>query len=213
LRIAWYETEDGSGEQMKGEAEPSDSNQVETNDWSYLRLEIMAPEKAKSAKVRLILTAKQDDQEAQAYFDQIKLEEYDPEPTATPSPTTGPTNTPAPTNTPEPTPTDEQQPTSIPTTKKFKPTLRPTATKSQKQLSLNQLDQADDQQAVTGVDELRQKILGYEVEEGATNSAEQMNENQKSKPDFLALGLIGGGGVLLLGAGIPIVKNIRKYRQ
>ena len=147
LRIAWYESADGGDSQMENENKPKDTNLVETNEWSYLRLEIMAPEKAKSARVRLILAAKEEGQEAQAYFDEIKLEKYEPTPTATPSPI------PIPTNTPGLTPTEPPFPT--PTTKP-KPSLLPT--KSQKQLDLNQLDQANDQPAVTDIDQLRGKI-------------------------------------------------------
>ena len=206
IRIAWYESEDGSGGQMDdAENKPKDSNQVETSEWSYLRLEIMAPEKAKSAKIRLILAAKEDGQEAQAYFDEIKLDKYEPAPTATPSPTPLPTNT----STPEPTPEPEQEITPM---VKLRLTLIPTISKTQKQLNLNQLDAADNEQAVTGVDELRKRILGYNVEAVASNSAEQVDVDKKKDPDLLALGLIGGGGALLLGAGIPMVKNVRKYR-
>lgn len=183
LRIGWYESEDGSGDQMS----PQDTNQVETGEWSYLRSELKAPDKAKSARIRLVLSTKEDGQAAEAYFDDIYLDRYEV------SPTPSPTMTPAPTS--EPTPTEAERVTTLTPVKK--PTLVVTrgVTESPEQ---------------TNVDELRKQILGSQTEDDKVKGNQiSMSSENNSKKDFLAMGLIGGGGGLLTMASIPMFKRWR----
>lgn len=117
LRLAWYESTDGSGSQIS----TVDSNIVNppTYEWKFLSGGVNAPLNAHSVKLRAILASKTTDVEALAYFDNLAFEKVDsPTPTPTEAPPTippVPTNTPtlipvptstgALTNTPTPTPT------------------------------------------------------------------------------------------------------------
>jgi len=81
LRIAWYQSSDGSGSQKS----TNDSNQIEAvSDWEELSIETLAPEDAVSAKVRAIISSKTDGILAFGYFDDLIFEEID-QPTPTPT--------------------------------------------------------------------------------------------------------------------------------
>jgi hypothetical protein len=115
LRVAWYESNDGSGSQLSS---PFDS-QKETNangQWYEFSELVQAPGQASSCKVRLVLASKENGLLASAFFDDLIFEEsVAPTPTPTAMPTITPTpkvNTPTPTKTP--TPTSTSAPTSTP---------------------------------------------------------------------------------------------------
>lgn len=105
LRVAWYESNDGSGSQLTS---PTDSGKGDKIDgsWSSFDLLVQAPDKAHSAKLRLVLNSKENDLLASAYFDNLVFTEaIAPTPTPTLTPTPKPTSTSTPTPTPTPTPT------------------------------------------------------------------------------------------------------------
>ena len=90
LRISWYASRDGSG----GELAHADSPASVTDSvWRPLSTgPIMAPDDARSARVRLMLRP-QSSATVTAYFDDVQFEESDPPPT--PTPTATPTPRPA----------------------------------------------------------------------------------------------------------------------
>jgi len=97
LRVAWYESNDGSGSQLTS---PTDSEKGDTVDgsWFPFSLLVQAPDKAHSAKLRLVLNSKENDLLASAYFDDLSFTEaVAPTPTPTSTPTPEPTSTPTPT--------------------------------------------------------------------------------------------------------------------
>ncbi len=110
IRVAWYESEDGSGRQLS----TRDSEKiVDAGGWREARASFQAPEQAKSAHVRLMLSSKTAEETAWARFDAVTLMQV--ELTPTPEPTVKPTSTPRPTATSKPTATIKPSPTSSPT--------------------------------------------------------------------------------------------------
>jgi len=97
IRIAWYESEDGSGSQMN----TVDSEKLKGNqDWTWLTASQLAPENAKSAKIRVMISSESDGVNATAKVDEIKWTQVAEQPTYTPAP---PRPTPTPTTKLEPT--------------------------------------------------------------------------------------------------------------
>ncbi len=115
LRVAWYESNDGSGSQLSS---PFDSQKKSNADgqWSEFSELVQAPGEANSCKVRLVLTSKENGFLVSAFFDDLIFEEsVAPTPTPTSTPTITPTpkvNTPTPAKIP--TPTSTLAPTSTP---------------------------------------------------------------------------------------------------
>ena len=104
VRIAWYESEDGSGSQLS----TKDSSEVENpNDWVELTVVEQVPEQAQSAKIRLVLASAEKGSSASVIFDDVGMNVVDPSPT--PAPTA--------TNTPKPTATSKPEPTATPVPK------------------------------------------------------------------------------------------------
>jgi len=104
IRVAWYASDDGSGSQLSTD----DSEKINTTGkWERLSKVIKSDEKAKSAKIRLLVASSSEGNTAVALFDDVSLERV-----VFPSPTIVPTPTPKP-------------PTSTPTIK-----VMATATKS-----------------------------------------------------------------------------------
>ena len=108
LRIAWYESFDGSGSQLSS---PVDSNKGDRTDGNLVWFEsiVQAPLNAHSVKVRTVLNSKENGISAHVYFDDIIFEES-VAPTPTPEPEEeneeeSASATPTPTSTPIPTPT------------------------------------------------------------------------------------------------------------
>lgn len=101
VRLAWYESEDGSGSQLT----TKDSNEVESpSDWVELTVVGQAPEQAQSAKIRLVMASAEKGSGASVLFDDVRMDDVEPSPT--PAPTA--------TNTPKPTPTSKPRPTATP---------------------------------------------------------------------------------------------------
>lgn len=138
-----------------------------------------------------------------------------PTPTGTPTSTLSPTpTTPQPTNIP--TPGVTKVPTPTPTSKpKLTPTPVSTLASETGQRSPSPIvketppETDDDVTEDNGnLTQLRQGILGQQtVNDGGGEASAQASVTTK-KVDPLALGLIGGGGVLLTLAGVPLVKNL-----
>lgn len=87
LRVAWYESSDGSGSQMSS---PVDTQKITAKDgkWYKFSMVVQAPASARSAKVRLIVTSSSDGFLATAYFDDIYfIESVSPPVSSTPTPT------------------------------------------------------------------------------------------------------------------------------
>lgn len=82
LRVAWYESTNGSGSQLK----TNDSEIIsEVSDWKKISVIAESPEQAHSAKVRLLVSS------GQAFFDELWITELPAEiPQPTPSFTTQP---------------------------------------------------------------------------------------------------------------------------
>lgn len=74
LRVAWYETPDGSGKQIK----TNDSESIIGEDWVNISVITVSPEQTKSAKIRLLVAS------GTGIFDAVSLEELPP---ITPTPT------------------------------------------------------------------------------------------------------------------------------
>lgn len=84
IRIAWYESTDGTGSQIT----TTDSEIVSTEtDWKQLIVNTAAPTNAHSAKIRLLVSS------GIAYFDEIMFKELDVTPTPIYTPTSVPTPT------------------------------------------------------------------------------------------------------------------------
>ena len=122
LRVAWYESSDGSGSQLSS---PTDTNKGERTDgnWVWFESVVQAPTTAHSVKVRLVLNSKTDGVIAWANFDDVDFQEsVAPPPTPTeelednsaPTPTPTP-KPPTPTPTKKPTPTPTSTPIPLPT--------------------------------------------------------------------------------------------------
>lgn len=76
LRVAWYESTDGSGSQLK----TNDSETIsEVSDWRKISVIAESPEQAHSAKIRLLVSS------GQILFDEIEIVEL-PEETIMPTP-------------------------------------------------------------------------------------------------------------------------------
>ena len=99
LRVAWYESNDGSGSQLTSPTDSEKGDKVDGS-WSPFDLLVQAPDKAHSAKLRLVLNSKEKDLLASAYFDDLAfIEAIAPTPTPTLTPIPEPTSTPKPTPT------------------------------------------------------------------------------------------------------------------
>ncbi len=104
MRIAWYQSTDGSGSQISTSDTPLLS---EVSMWQQLSTISSAPINARSAKLRILVS------NGVVFADSIQLHEYIPTTTPTPSPTTTPTPSSTPTFTPSPTPTQSSSGTPI----------------------------------------------------------------------------------------------------
>ncbi len=84
IRIAWYESTDGTGSQIT----TTDSEIISTEtDWKQIIINTSSPANAHSAKIRLLVSS------GIAYFDEIMFEELDVTPTPIYTPTSVPTPT------------------------------------------------------------------------------------------------------------------------
>ncbi|HRN70831.1 MAG TPA: lamin tail domain-containing protein [Candidatus Woesebacteria bacterium] len=83
IRIAWYESVDGTGSQLKTEDSTSITNET---DWQEITLQAVPPSNAKSAKIRLLLS------NGTAYFDSVSIAELQITPTSSLKPTQIPNN-------------------------------------------------------------------------------------------------------------------------
>jgi len=113
LRVAWYQSQDGSGAQI--EASDSDVADPELPDvWQSLSADLTAPPRAHSAKIRCLVRKASGTSSTTVYFDDIRIMEVD----FSPSPTPAPTESPEPTDEPDPSampdPTDTPNPSASP---------------------------------------------------------------------------------------------------
>jgi hypothetical protein len=122
IRISWYASVDGSGASLGSADSPP-----ATADPVFTRLDtgaVQAPDKAMTARVRLMLRP-ESDAPATAYFDDVEFADAPaPTPTLTPSPTGSPSPTPTATAIPSPTPSLAPSSTHTPAPT---PTASPTA--------------------------------------------------------------------------------------
>ena len=183
LRIAWYSSPDGKN--SIGQVHDSPSANAVDGQWIYIENLVQAPQNAKSAKVRLVLTTKTNGTSVAVYFDDISFQES-VAPTFTPTPVPTDTSTPRPTATPLPTHT----PTSTP-----KPTEKGTATPTQ---TLSEASQSSD------LNKEKEDILGAKTENVSTSSVSM--ERAASRKVFIITFLFIGIGC----AGLSLAIVLRK---
>lgn len=174
LRVAWYETNDGSGSQLTSPIDTEKATNID-GEWVQFSMIVQSPTNAHSAKVRLVLTTKNSGVSASAYFDDILFQESV---APTPTPTLEPTDMPTPTSTPTPRP-----PTPTPTPKQtVVPSLTPKPT----------FKTASESGEVLGEKEATlSAFYPYEATEGAEeNEATSSAKNKLWPKIFLVVGLL-----------------------
>ncbi len=125
IRVAWYKSGDDK------QKDSTDSEIITSTDWTQVLIDIPRYQDSDQIEIRLIVKGNSNDFLAESYFDDLRLETYDP-----PTPTPTPTNTPVPTGTPipptnTPKPANTLVPSRIPTPSKT-PTPKKTPTPAKK---------------------------------------------------------------------------------
>jgi hypothetical protein len=209
IRIAWYVNPDKS----EGQIDTLDTDEISDGaDWTQTSKVIKVPKdkNIKAAEIRLVLASKNEGSEAIAYFDDISFSDL--ELTPTPEPTSIPTETPTPTSIPTPIPTVQPTNTTKPTAKQMPTTDKiPTETHT---VSGKTDETRENSGSPTAINQLRQQILGEEIKAESSISAQaELESPDFRKPDFISIGLIGSGSLLLIGSAFPLAKKFFKKSQ
>lgn len=207
LRVAWYKEADGTGSDIDGKENDTDTPS-ETDKWNQVSIVVKPPSGAKSAKIRLQVASSKQDTTATAYFDDISFSETVPPPSPTSVPTSTPTLTPTPTPEATLTPTPTNTPTPSPTKKltpspSAKPTTIPTPQEEDEEPVALVSDRENPSSTSSGT------ILGQTTQDTAQDSK---SSPRLSRTQLVATSFIGGGVLMLASAIIIFIKQYKSQK-